>query len=477
MGFLMRVRMLIASAAVLLTAQGAIGEPGRVFKVGGRPAVRVLFAISDEPIDAPALETKMGKVFAGVIGEMKGSAKLSRMVEPRTRPRESTLLETRICVAWLFGPDGGPGADEEVEPAVKRVEIGRTAAGWLLARELDTEDDGLDLARLDETRFHRLSTSWTRFRGVYGEPPREPPGELVEIPHPYVASRLILDSNTLRKRIYGRAPTGVAPLDRVLDEERMFIRLPKGYSPDRPVGLLIWINAGNSGQPPLGVFGPALDELGLICASVENAGNSREIVDRLQLMLDCLETVGSRYMIDDHRIYLTGISGGGRSSSILWACFPDVFTGSVPIVGLNSYEMAPTGTGKAWAKNFIKPRGKLWSLLRKHRLAAITGANDFNETEMKVRIKGMARGGLDVRLVDQPGLGHEMPSPETFAAALTWVDEVARDAADEREQDARKLLERALDMEDGNRLLIRVMDTAPWSDAAFEAYAALLGDQ
>jgi hypothetical protein len=473
----MLIRMLIASTVVLLMGQGAVGEPGRVFKVEGRPAARVLFSLGDEPIDAPALETEMGKVFAGVLGEMKGSAKLVRVVEPKTRPRESTPIETRICVAWLFGTVGGQGTDEEVEPAVKRVEIGRTADGWILAREIDIEDDGLDLARLDETRFLRLSSDWTRFRGTFGEQPSEPPGELVELPQPYVASRLILDSDTLRRRIYGRPPTGVAPLDRVLDEERMFIRLPKGYNPDRPAGLLIWINAGTSGLQPLDVFEPALDELGLICASVENAGNSREIVDRLQLMLDCLETVGIRYLIDDHRIYLTGISGGGRSSSILWGCFSDVFTGAVPIVGLNSYEKAPTGTGKSWAKNFMKPRGKLWSLLRKHRLAAITGANDFNETEMKVRIKGMARGGLDVRLVDQPGLGHEMPSPETFAAALSWVDEPARVAAQERDKDAQLLLERALKAEDGTRLLIRVIDTAPWSDAAFKAYDALLGDE
>jgi hypothetical protein len=472
----MMFRFFFAMVGLLMIAPVAAGEPGRVFKIDGQTAVRVLFSIGDQPIDEPALETEMGRVFAGVLGEMKGSAKLVSLIEPRTRPRESTLVETRICVAWLFGRIGRDAGDQ-VEPAVKRVEIGRTADGWLLAREIDAEDDGLDLARLDEKRFLRLSSGWTRFRGTFGEQPREPPGELVELPQPYVASRLILDSDTLRKRIYGRPPTGVAPLDRVLAQERMFIRLPKGYSPDRPAGLLIWINAGNSGLWPLDVFEPALDELGLICASVENSGNSREIVDRLQLMLDCLETVGSRYLIDDHRIYLTGISGGGRSSSILWGCFADVFTGAVPIVGLNSYEKAPTGTGKSWAKNFMKPRGKLWSLLRKHRLAAITGANDFNETEMKVRIKGMARGGLDVRLVDQPGLGHEMPSPETFAAALSWVDEPARVAAQERDKDAQLLLERALKAEDGTRLLIRVIDTAPWSDAAFKAYDALLGDR
>ncbi len=325
-----------------------------------------------------------------------------------------------------------------------------------------------------------LSAEWPRYRRPYGAPPTDPFGHMVELAKPYVPSRIVLDSDELRRRIYGRAPTEVPPLDRDLDSERMFIRLPVEFDPKVPAGLLVWIHAVNSGQQPLQVFAPALDEFGLICVSVENAGNTREIVDRLQLMLDAVETVGARYLLDDDRIYATGISGGGRSSSMLWACFSDVFTGAVPIVGLNSYDLAPTGTGQAWPKNFMKPRGRSWALLKTHRLAAITGRNDFNEPEMKVRINAMARDGLDVRLVDQPDMAHEMPTPETFLDALGWVEEAAHTRQAEQEESARQLLGRAEAVSDAARskLLLKAVEMAPWSQAAFDAIALLdaIGD-
>lgn len=460
----------LAAVACSAVAVGARGEPERVFRIDGSSPQQVMITLGDEPIDAPALETVMGRTLAGVLVPVgrPAAAALGRLVERDTRPRDSTVLESRVCVVWMYA------ASQEASPPTKRVEIGRTAAGWLIARELDTEGDGLDLARLNETRFAQFAEDWPHFRGRVGTEPADPLAVVTELARPYTPSRITLDADTLRRLVFGQAPT-IEPLDRVLDDEKFFIRLPTDYDPGRPAGILIWIHAVPSGAPPLDVFEPALDELGLICASIENAGNTRELADRFQLVLDCYETIASRYLIDEDRVYLTGISGGGRSSSMLWACFPEVFTGAVPIVGLNSYDLAPTGTGKAWPRNYIKPRGRAWSLLRTHRLAAITGSNDFNAPEIAVRIADMKRDGLDVLLVDQPNMAHEMPTAETFADALSWVDAAATEAAAQREADARKILDRALRSEGDarERLLVRVINDAPWSPAALEAYAAL----
>jgi len=464
----------VALACLTLAVEAAGADPDRVFKIGGQAPVEAMVTLGEEPIDLPALQTDMGRALAGVLvaSDRSTAAGLSRLIERDTRPRESTPIEERLCVVSLFA------SSDPASPVAKRVEIGRTDQGWLVAREIDTEGDGLDLARLDETRFARFSEGWPLFRGEVGADPADPPGSFAELAKPYQPARITLDSDTLRRRVFGQAPT-IEPLDRVLDEEKFFIRLPKGYDPSQPTGILIWIHAVPSGQAPLEVFEPALDDLGLIFASIENAGNTRELADRFQLVLDCHQTIASRYLIDENRVYLTGISGGGRSSSMLWACFPEIFTGAVPIVGLNSYDLAPTGTGKAWPRNYIKPRGQSWSLLRSHRLAAITGSNDFNATEISVRINAMQRDGLDVVLVDQPNMAHEMPTAETFSEALSWVDAVATEAAAQREVNVRKILERALASEGDarERLLTRVIDDAPWSPAAFEAYAALRADR
>ena len=75
----------------------------------------------------------------------------------------------------------------------------------------------------------------------------------------------------------------------------------------------------------------ALDELGLIAVGVERAGNRRVFSERAQLMLDVIETARRRFHVDPRRIYMTGMSGGGRVTSAFSVCFPDVIRGSVPI--------------------------------------------------------------------------------------------------------------------------------------------------
>lgn len=467
---LLRVGPALASPGMIRAEAAADTGPQDIFLVDGAPPVRVVFALSDQSCDGPALDTAMGKALAGVLEVESGqrtSSTLQRLVEAQTRPRADEAIDRRICVAWLYGESDTP----------KRVELGQTRSGWLLARELDAKEGAPTLARLDERRFELLSKDWPALRAMFDAPPGSPRGELVELPQPYVASSVELDSATLRQRIYGRNPTGVHPLSRELSEEQVFLRMPKELDRRRPAGLLVWIHAIDSPQPPLNVIAPACDELGLVIASIANAGNSRDVVNRLQLVLDAVATVSERVPIDPSRVYLTGISGGGRCSSILWSAFPDVFTGAVPIVGLDSYQAAPTGTGQAWAPAFVQPGGSRFALLRKHRLAAISGEADQNFTEMSVRIDGLLRDGLDVRLVHQPGMGHEMCAQESFAEALHWVDEPAQEAFGSAAERAGELLERAKreSGEQRTRLLERAMETAPWSDPAWEAYELLKG--
>lgn len=445
-------------------------DPAAVFRLAGNPPDRVMFVVDAEAPFGPVIDNAMGLALAGVLDVRDGASAgrlLAGLVESASRPRAEAAISVRLCVARLESSGG----------AIKRVEIGSTSDGWLLAREIDAENNGVDLARLDERRFELLSQHWPRLRARFDGEAEFPPGELVEIPKPYRAGRITLDARTLRQRIFGRSPSEIAPLDRDLEDESFFVRLPKSWDRTRPAGLLVWIHAVESPRPPLEVIAPACDELGFVIVSMQDAGNTREIADRLQLAFDVIETVSARLAIDPARIYVSGISGGGRCSSMLWGCFPDVFSGAVPIVGLNSYKQAPTGTGQAWPKNFVRPRGALFTAFKSHRLAAISGENDFNFREISVRIEDMRRDGIDVRLVNQPGMGHEMPTPETFADALRWVDEPAQKTMDEAVEKAWKILERA-GKEVGERrtqLLERVMETAPWSEPAWEAYSALKG--
>ncbi len=304
---------------------------------------------------------------------------------------------------------------------------------------------------------------------------RTPIGQLSR---PYVKSKTQLDVRTLRARIRRSYPK----LTRDLEQELFRVRLPMGYNPEFPAGVLVWISPNNDGRIPR-IFEPILDKLGLIALGVDNNSNERSITDRLQCHLDSIETLASHYRIDRKRVYLTGMSGGGRCSGILQIAFPELFAGAVPIVGFDTYHNAKANsTGGFWAAGLGRPAGKWMKLLKTRRIAAITGSVDYNMPEMRVR-KGLLKDdGIEIRLDVIEGMGHAMPKAQEFGDALDWVDEPRRSTMVTDFKQAKEVF--AAYIADfgqaepatpaARKALIRVITLAPWTEPAIRA-AKLLG--
>ncbi len=319
---------------------------------------------------------------------------------------------------------------------------------------------------------------------VLAAPSANPPGlgavegNEIELPQPHTPSPIVLDARTIRSRIGISYP----PLTRIVGEETFRVRLPKGFAPTTHPGVLVWISPGPDGRIP-GVFAPICDELGLIAIGVDDNGNKREITDRLQNHLDSIETLARRCAIDRDRVYVTGMSGGGRCSSILQLAFPDLFAGSIPILGLDSYHNALTGKGgEYWPRRMARPSGRYLKMLHERRIAGITGAADFNRAEMSVRKDLLAQDGIDMRLDIIEGMAHAMPSAEQFADALRWVDEPRRAAIEQQNTAVNAAFaeyththgDAAPTTPAARRALIEIIETGPNSGAASHA-AELLG--
>ena len=320
-----------------------------------------------------------------------------------------------------------------------------------------------------------------RYSGDFSPEPGRPVGEVFALPGPYRQSPILLDTATIRDRLTGGRKPHLAETDRFLPDEQFFVRLPEGYAPREPAGLVVWINAETSGRPPA-VFFEAADAMGLVLIGIDNAGNARPAIDRYQLALDAVATAVQRFHIDPARVYVTGLSGGGRISSGLVACFPDVFAGGVPIVGLNTYKPVPLGDGRFVAAGYSKPKGARWRQFRGHRLAAMTGLLDFNCREMGSAVRILQRDGVDARLFEYEDMAHTLPTAERFAEAVGWVDAPYAEARADGWADAQRLLESSLAKFDGlsaenatqRRLLERMTVIGPWSPAAWRA-CELLG--
>jgi len=328
-----------------------------------------------------------------------------------------------------------------------------------------------------------LAEIWPDYRGGFSESEEAdlPLGRVFEAEKPYTPSLHVIDQATLSERFWGGREVRIDGSRRDLEEERLFVRLPRGYDPRTPAGLLVWINAGDSGEPPA-PFHKALDALGIVCIGAARSGNNRLISDRYQLALDGVATAKRRYHIDDERVYVTGISGGGRTASNLQGCFPDVFTGCVPIVGVNTFRNVPTGTGRFWPAGYMKPRIELLRLLRQRRIAPMTGNDDFNYQSTLSTARVMRQDRLDVRVFEWPDMAHTLPTPDRFLEALSWVDEPWRDAraharaeaADRLDRYRRRFADDPVQTDAQRAMLVGVMEAGPWTAPAWEA-ASLLG--
>ncbi|MDX2016547.1 MAG: hypothetical protein SFY95_02770 [Planctomycetota bacterium] len=457
-------------AAIAVPAAGR----DRIFDLARKPGQTVAlttpeFAGATERVLEVGAEPAMLARLHGVLGILsaKHAAMLAESVESRTvtpeaaaaRAGDVVLLHVRIfgpagerTVAVSHGPDGEYLAQEI------RVASGQPRRAMLRIAKFDALLDaaGVALANLDRARAWPAGV----FR-VEDEPGLAPPAR----------SAIELDESTARQRL------GVTPAMRWTAAERrereeFHARIPRDFRPGVPAGVVVWMDPSDSGQPPQPIH-EALDRWGMISIGAAHAGNDRPAADRLQLGLDALATARRRWLIDPARVYAVGLSGGGKTSSILALTFPEIFAGAVPMVGLTRYRdtRVPGGNGAMWPAEIVKPAGPRWAQLKARRIAAITGPEDGNYASMKLVCEVLVADGLNARFVDVPGIGHEFPPAGVLAEQLGWVDEPGRTAHTDREAKARAEWTEAQKLAGPERAkaVRAVIEKHPWTEAAWEA--------
>lgn len=444
-------------------------DPRRVFDVvGGRPTSIVVTRSIDSPGELGDA-SEMLRTLSGVIGTVSARdwTRLRSMVRTGRRPESMADAE---LVGVMHLRNAG---------TTKRVEILRLGDGVLVASEVDPFEPGGDgAAAVLPEEFGQIAAGWARYRGGFGQV-ETPLARSVDMAHPYRAGWVTFDEETLGDRFLAGGRTNLRAAARDLDAETLWVRLPAGYTPRNPAGMLVWIDPTDSGQPPACMHSAA-DALNFVIVGASLAGNDRYIADRHQLEFDAMATAMERYHIDPTRVYATGVSGGGRVATMYWACFSDVFAGAIPIVGTSAYENVPMGNGRYMARGFLLPRG-VAGALRKQRLGAMTGPPDFNYAEIARTVRMFDDDGYAARLFEYPDMAHEYPTAERFRTVLEWVDEPWRVVREEAEARARSMMEGYRRRRDGaptnateRELLVRITEEAPWSEAAWEA-AELLG--
>ena len=197
-------------------------------------------------------------------------------------------------------------------------------------------------------------------------------------------------------------------------ETHYSILIPRGYSPSKPVPLVLALHFGVAGGNAAGagrdliqiLVGPALVALGAIIVapdSVRGDWSSPENETAVNALLDMVE---SRYAIDQKKVVVTGYSMGGAGAWHFGEKFPTRFSAVVPVAG------RPPASSSGWHLPVL----------------AIHSREDqvvpFNPTE--ARITELQKSGVNAKLIALTGITHFETSRFTDALrqAIPWLREV-----------------------------------------------------
>lgn len=219
----------------------------------------------------------------------------------------------------------------------------------------------------------------------------------------------------------------ITPLQRYkLADESFEAYVPQNYDPQKLIGLLIWINAGNSGALPRG-WEEICNQRKLIFIGANDVGNARGIGVRIGLALDAAQNLKSIYSIDESRIYAAGVSGGAKVAGAMAMIYPEVFGGAISIVGIGYFRNIPLPDqpNRAYPPMYGKPPGAMFQLARtQRRFVLITGSNDFNRDSIHAIYQQgfVADNFAHVQYSEITGFGHGLPEPAEISRAMEFLD-------------------------------------------------------
>jgi predicted esterase len=208
--------------------------------------------------------------------------------------------------------------------------------------------------------------------------------------------------------------------------EKFQLIVPKNYKPAEPWGLFIWISAGDDARIPAD-WEAVLAERKLLFIGALQSGNKRNIFDRVRMAVDASVGMRQRCRIDEQRVYVSGFSGGARVASMIGVCYADLFSGTIPFMGVNFYTDVVGYDGKKYGISYL-PDDEVLEIAKKRRYVLFTAEKDFNRPNtLAAAEQGFKKEGFpNVLTLEVPGIGHAMPDGKWLAKGLDFLDEGKR---------------------------------------------------
>lgn len=257
----------------------------------------------------------------------------------------------------------------------------------------------------------------TVFTAVAAQPPLAPGAQTIRFP----ASTVQSSAEEMKARLHSIEDPGAFDIT----TEKFQLIVPKSYQPTEPWGLFIWISAGDDARIPAD-WEAVLAEKKLLFLGAVQSGNKRNIFDRMRMAVDASAGMRKRCRVDERRVYISGFSGGARVASMLGVAYADLFTGTMPFMGVNFYTDVVGSDGKKYGLSYL-PDDEVLEIAKKNRFVLFTAEKDFNRPNTYAAEQGFKKEGFPAVLtLEVPALGHSVPDGKWLAKGLDFLDEGKR---------------------------------------------------
>ena len=202
-------------------------------------------------------------------------------------------------------------------------------------------------------------------------------------------------------------------------EETAVVYVPAAYDGSAAYGVYVHISPGAKGLSPSKDWQDLMDRMKLIYVSPNKTQNGSPCWRRVVLSMDSLATVKAHYKVNDKRVYVGGLSGGGHIGMMCQMLYPEHFQGAIshaaqsylPSNREGDFGHFP-GLSLTDAKSEVR-KDRKW--------AVISGTKDQNYKIIIETSKAWKTAKFQYTFFDVKDMGHNNAPAEALEQALVWM--------------------------------------------------------
>ncbi|MBN1675930.1 MAG: hypothetical protein JXR37_33110 [Kiritimatiellae bacterium] len=209
-----------------------------------------------------------------------------------------------------------------------------------------------------------------------------------------------------------------------LRSEMFFLVVPRSYDGSEPYGIVAYIDADDAGIIPAG-WDRKLEARRLLFIAPQQAGDRQPAARRAGLTVTAVYKLIELLNIDRKRVYVAGLSGGGRVATMLAFRHHDVFTAAIPIGGVDYFRSVKEAgpQGQAGPGGFELGQDTQHKARERVRFVLITGSEDPGRAETAdIYRRGFTVDKFKAELIEVPGMGRRACTGTTLEQALAFIE-------------------------------------------------------